>query len=522
MAAHLPADTGQYVTAILDNLNTRPERTALRWRGRTVTAAELHRAVTDAAEGLRGLGVGPGTAVGLLTEPNGPLGLIGRYAANLLGATVLYVRSTNPGPDSPELPAADQAEILRVSRADLLLVDAANTPRGREVAALLDGAVAVAALGEAGEVGSVLAATAAGRREEAAVPGGAVVIFTSGSSGRPKGVVKSFTAWNGAVLSAYRYFPPQTFLVITPVGHAVGPLLDIVLAAGGALVLHQRFDAGEALRAVAEEGVNSVYMATPQLYALLDHPDLATADLSTLRQVTYGGCPASPRRLAQALAGPFADILVQTYGTSEAGSIALLGSPEHHKPELLPSVGRPFPGVEVRVLDPETAEELPAGETGEVVMRSAHVMSGYLADPELTARTVREGWLHTGDLGYLGEDGHLFLVGRISDVIKSRSERIHPAAVEKALTAHPAVADATVYGVTDEDGLEFVHAAVVLAPDASVGADQLRAHVGELLSPLHAPVRIVALPSLPLGESGKLDRALIRLLDRTATALGDA
>lgn len=521
MAAQLPADTGQYVTAILDNLNTRPDQTALRWRGRTVTAAELHRAVTDAAEGLRGLGVGPGTAVGLLTEPNGPLGLIGRYAANLLGATVLYVRSTNPGPDSPELPAADQAEILRAARADLLLVDAANAPRGREVAALLEGAVAVAALDEAGHVDSVVEA-AAGQREEAAVPGGAVVIFTSGSSGRPKGVVKSFTAWNGAVLSAYPYFPAQTFLVITPVGHAVGPLLDIVLAAGGALVLHQRFDAGETLRAVAEEGINSVYMATPQLYALLDHPDLATTDLSTLRQVTYGGCPASPRRLAQALESPFRDVLVQTYGTSEAGSIALLGSPEHHKPELLPSVGRPFPGVEVRILDPETAEELPAGETGEVVMRSAHVMSGYLADPELTARTVRGGWLHTGDLGYTGEDGHLFLVGRISDVIKSRSERIHPAAVEKALTAHPAVVDASVYGVTDEDGLEFVHAAVVLAPGESVGAGRLREHVGALLSPLHAPVRIVAHEALPLGESGKLDRALIRRLDRTATPLGDA
>ncbi|MFJ8490079.1 class I adenylate-forming enzyme family protein [Streptomyces sp. NPDC094038] len=529
MAALIPVSTGEperdtthYVQAILGSLWLRGDDTALRWRGTSVSARGFHRDIGLAAEGLRRLGVGPGTTVGVLTEANSPLALTARYAAHLLGATAVYVRSTNPGPGAPALPAADQAEILRETGADLLVVDPANARTGQAAANLLSPPVRLAGFGECGA--GIPALTAAdvpmGRPAPAHEPDTAVVTYTSGSTGRPKGIRQSFTGWNSTVLSAHpalRNAGKVTFLVVTPVSHAVGVILDIVLAAGGTVVLHERFEPGQALGAIEAERITGTYMAVPQLYALLDHHALADTDVSSLRQLMYGGCPASPERLAQAVRF-FGDALMQNYGTSEGGRITLLGPRDHRSPELLSTVGRPFPEVDLSVRDPETERELPPGRTGEVWMKSPNMMSGYVGDPALTARTLRHGWLRTGDLGHLDAKGYLHLTGRLSDVIKSRATKIHPATVEKALASHEGVANAVVYGVRDSDELEHVHADVALRRGATCTAEQLRRHVAAALTPLHVPARITFHTELPLAVSGKVDRRQLRSLAERSAA----
>jgi fatty-acyl-CoA synthase len=287
-------------------------------------------------------------------------------------------------------------------------------------------------------------------------------------------------------------------------------MVDGVLAAGGTVILHEHFDPGEVLRAVDTHRVSWAFLAAPHIYQLLDHPDLATTDLSALRQVVYGGCPASPTRLAEAVR-VFGPVLRQSYGTTETWGITALTPPEHLEPALLGTVGRPLPGVRVAVRDPDSGRDLAPGETGEVCVRSPSMMDGYWADPDLTATVLRDGWVHTGDLGYLDDRGYLHLVDRIADVIKAGGIKVHPADVEKALTAHPAVAQAAVYGARDADEVEHVYAAVVLRPDATgTTVDDLRTHVAGTLSPRHAPDAITFCAGLPLTGTGKPDKRALR------------
>lgn len=524
VSAGRPAhETTHYVAAILESLRRRGDDTVLRWRDAPVTGNEFALSIVRAAEGLRRLDIGRGSTVGVLTEANSPLTLTARYAAHLLGARIVHVRSTNPGPHAPALPVSDQAQIVRETGSGLLVVDPANARAGQAVADRLGPQVRLAGFGQCGA--GVTDLTDTDVPPGHFVPAGpgpdtAVVTYTSGSTGRPKGICQSFAGWNSTVLSAFPALQEAgqvTFLVITPVSHAVGVILDIVIAAGGTVVLHERFDPGQTLRAIETERVTGTYMAVPQLYALLDHPRLADTDVSSLRQLMYGGCPASPQRLAQAVP-VFGDALMQNYGTSEGGRITLLGPQDHRRPKLLSTVGRPFPEVDVRICDPDTEQELPAGRTGEVWMRSPNMMSGYLDDPALTARTLRDGWLRTGDFGHRDEEGYLHLAGRLGDVVKSRATKIHPAAVERALLAHADVANALVYGVRDPDGLELVHADVALRRGAGCTAEALRGQVAAALTPLHVPDRIAFHTELPLTASGKVDRRRLQYLAERSAA----
>jgi fatty-acyl-CoA synthase len=333
----------------------------------------------------------------------------------------------------------------------------------------------------------------------------ALVDFTSGSTSLPQLVCQSFRTRQALIdrLTASAT-GPATLLSVTPISHTTAPMVDATLAGGGIVVLHRGFDAQDVLDAVRELGITDIYLAVPHLYALLDHPTIADADVAGLRRVIYSGTPAATARIARAVE-VFGDALTQVYGTTETGGISSLTDWDHREPELLGSVGRPFPWVDVRLCSPGSEVEVERGQAGEVHVRSDTVMTGYFDEAP-----PPEGWHRTGDLALIDRYGYLRLVGRVGNVIKSGGLKLDPAAIERALLEHPAVHDAVVFAVRNRDLVEHVHAAVQRRPGVRCRREDLCAHVADVLSPAHAPASIAWWDTIPLNASGKPDLARLR------------
>ena len=504
-----------YVPGILTALAEQPGRIALHWRGREITAREVTVAVSEAVHTLRGLGAGPGKTVAVLVSPNSPYMLAARYAAHLLGAAVTYIRSTNPGSTAPVLSASAQLRILLDSATSVLFADAENAPRARELAERAPGRFALAvAAEEFGTPGDPAAEPVDPHTFPPRDPDSlAVITYSSGSTGEPKGVCQSARLSDALVSTTVPFVPEPRprLLAATPLNFVVGQMADVVLTLGGTVFLHEGFDARRVLEALTEHRITRTFMATPHLYQLLDLPEVREADLSSLRALLYTGVAAAPARIEEAVEvlGP---VLLQVYGSAEGGRISVLLPPEHRDLRLRTTVGRPFPEVEIAVRDLETARPLPAGEVGEVWVRSPNVMDGYLGDPAATARALRDGWYRTGDIGSLSADGYLTLVDRVADVVKTEGVKVYPAVVEREIAGLPGIAQAAVYGVRDADRIEHVHAAVVVKPGAQLSAEEVRKHVAAALSPVHAPEEVRFLDALPLGVSGKPDKRRLRQL----------
>jgi fatty-acyl-CoA synthase len=412
-------------------------------------------------------------------------------------------------------------ELLADSGTALFAIDAHNVERAREIAARMATPPVLAAFGAEGAdiVDLSSARDIAPFSLSSAVSGEiATVIFTSGSTGVPKGVERSFLTLFFLVLQANATYPKGVSLITAPVVQSSAIHADMAMSCGSTIVLHDGFDAARVLEAICKHRVTRLYLTPPQLYQLVDHPARATTDLSSLNAIMYTGCTASPSRLAQAVEA-FGPILLQVYGASEALSVSMLLPPDHLDPKRLSSVGRPPGVVEVSIRDPHTAEALPLGQTGEVCVRSPVVMRGYWQNPALTAQTLRNDWLHTGDVGYMDDEGYLYLVDRLASMIKRAGLKLYPATIENVLLSHPSVAQAAVYGVADADNLEHVHASVVLRPGHEIDSAELREHVARSLSPAHAPAAIAVLAELPSLDSGKPDKRRLRFDAEIAAGL---
>jgi fatty-acyl-CoA synthase len=500
-----------YVVMLLSALATRPDDPVIWWRDRRITASELRHSIMSAAVVLRRAGLDETGTVTLLMSGNNPDVLTARYAANLLGATVIHGQSVNAAHPLDELSIEAQADILSESDTSVLIVDAQNVERGREVSAKMATRPRLAMLtsGDAARSDDIVDLSSAPGSAlfdiGTAVSGiVATVSYTSGSTGRPKGVPRTFAAWSSlmAPSSPMRNIPDGTVLIVTPVAKSL--FADKELVGNGAVVLHDGFEASAVLAAIAKHRVTRLYLAPPQLYQLVDQLPRTSTDTSSLKQIIYAGCTASPRRITRAL-DAFGPILAQLYGTTEGGMISML-LPSEHTPKLLTTVGRPIHGVAIR--DERTGEDLRVGQTGEVCVR--RTMDGYWRDPEATRQRFRDGWFHTGDVGYLDDEGYLHLVDRVARMIKSRGIKVYPAAIEGVLLEDTAVAQASVYGVVDTDAVEHVYATVVPYEGAAVDPERLCAAVERKLSGTHVPARIIVRDKLPLLDSGKPDERSLR------------
>ncbi|MFD8755420.1 AMP-binding protein [Kitasatospora sp. NPDC059577] len=494
-----------YTGLVLDGLARDPGRVAVRSgvAGESaLTGQDCLDAVHRTARALERVGLGRGDGVTVLAG-NRPEALLVRLAANLLGCRVAM-----PFPDGP---VAEQVALAEFAGTSALVFDplhcspaAAGVARAVPGAALLSLGPAPLGLGEdlLGLAADCSAAPFAPRYGPEDVM---AVRFTGGTTGRPKGVLRRFARPPRPLLPA-----GSTFLLCTPLCHGGGTTADLALAAGGTVVLQEGFEAGAVLAAVERFRVSRMYLPPHLLYRLLDHPLLPATDTGSLRRIGYTGCPPSPRRLAEATRR-LGRVLHQTYSLTECGPVARLSPDEHLDPRLLVTAGRPYPDTGVRVLD-EDGAELPPGRTGEICVRTPTAMVGYWRDPESTAAMLRDGWLHTGDLGSLDAAGYLTVAGRRDPMAIVEGHNVFPREVEEPLRAHPDVHEAVMFTTTDPDRLERVHAAVALAEGSRTTAGQLRRWSREHGGTRCAPDTVLLLPAIPLNGLGKPDLGLLRAL----------
>ncbi|WP_328323201.1 MULTISPECIES: AMP-binding protein [unclassified Streptomyces] len=505
---HAAAESGfsSYVEAVIDALSAEPWRAAITTaEGLVISAAEFRDQVYRLAGELTERGVGRGTTVTLLTG-NTAEAIVARYAANLAGARVVGLYE---GMSPPIM-----ARIMASVDCSLLLVDSQQHVTAGELLQIA-GVPQGLSLGPSSFAEDVLAKA---DRRPALPMGGLVgpdddwcIRHTGGTTGIPKGIRMTHGSYRQTLdhRLADAGDPPR-FLACTTLAHLAGILADKTLYQGGSVVLRHGFEPGDVLATIEHEHITHTWLLPPLLYHLLDHPDLAGTDLSSLARITYGGTAASPARLRQA-ASTLGPVLYGMYGQAEAQYITEAGPGDQ---ELTGrggqlTVGRAMPGVEIAIRD-EDGTSLSPGEPGEVQVRSPYVMHGYWKQPELTAEVLRDGWVHTGDVGYLDEDGYLFIVDRIKEMIVVVGGHVYPAELEDLLLSHPAVTQCTVFGSRDEESVEHVHAAVVPAAGQQPSLEEIRDFVTAHKGRLYAPDALHLVPAIPLTAAGKPDRRLLR------------
>ncbi len=493
----------------------RPDEPMLTLGGRTLTWAETYDRACRLAGALAADGVGPEDRVAVL-DRSGIEFFEVFFACSLLGAVSVAVNW--------RLAPAEMAAIVEDAGARVLLYGADYDGAVAELAPAVTSVTTYVPLVDldawvAGLVDGVPA-------DPGFAPGTDDVVtqlYTSGTTGLPKGVMITggnlTTILHGAA-ELFRIGSDTVSLAAMPLFHigGVGWALS-GMSGGGHTVILRDVDPVEVLSIIETHGVTETFVVPAVLMFLLATPELATTDVSSLRTVFYGASPISEDVLVRSME-TFGCDFAQVYGLTETtGAITSL-MPEDHDPSgpranLLRSAGKPYPHVELRIVDSATGEVLPPGAVGEVLCRSAQTMLGYWNKPAETAAAIDpEGWFKTGDAGWLSEDGYLFLHDRIKDMIVSGGENVYPAEVENALLSHPAVADAAVIGVPHEKWGETVKAIVVRAPgaegtDEEVAADVL-ASVRTKLAHYKCPTSVDFVEVLPRNPSGKILKRELR------------
>jgi fatty-acyl-CoA synthase len=347
------------------------------------------------------------------------------------------------------------------------------------------------------------------------------ITYTGGTTGKPKGVVgmaQSFATMAQIQMAEWEWPAQPRFLMCTPLSHAGAAFFVPVVLQGGTLFVAPRFDPADVLRMIEEHRIDSLMVVPTMLYALLDHPDSRTRDLSSLQTVYYGASAINPVRLAEAIER-FGPIFAQYYGQSEAPMVISYFPKGDHvgvdgKPilERLTSCGRPSAYLRTALLDPDGNPVAP-GEPGEICVAGPLLAGGYYNLPEATAETFRDGWMHTGDVAREDEDGFWHIVDRTKDMIVTGGFNVFPREVEDAVATHPAVAQVAVIGTPDDKWGESVTAVVVMRPGTELTDEitgQIQAAVKERKGSVHVPKRVIAANAIPMTALGKPDKKALR------------
>lgn len=355
-------------------------------------------------------------------------------------------------------------------------------------------------------------------RAEVAPEDIAGIYFTGGTTGRPKGVMLSHRAWFHTYWMEMLDFgiaPRETFVFATPMTHAGGCLILPVLLRQGRCVLLDHFEPGLLLATIEQERASATLLVPTMIYALLDYPQRSWYDLSSLRNVLYGASAIAPERLKQALQ-VFGPVFTQFFGQTEAPMALVALQRDDHVVQdpgcelaVLTSAGRATYPTTIRLID-DDGQDVAPGESGELIARAPNMMSGYLDNPQATAETVRDGWLYTGDIARIDDQGLITIVDRKKDMIVSGGFNIFPREVEDALFEHPAVKQAAVIGVPHDKWGEEVKALVLLHEGRTASEQELIEFVKARKGSLMAPKSVEFVTAIALTSLGKLDKKAMR------------
>jgi fatty-acyl-CoA synthase len=486
-----------------------PRATLAHFDGETITYREMAERAAALAAGLHERGVGAGDVVALLSY-NCIEFLETIFAANYLGAIAMPINWRLAAPELRYILDHSEARALVCDAALVELADAATNGMDRDLVR-----VALARPAPEGwtSIDEVRATSEAVARVPAAGDDVHRLMYTSGTTGRPKGVMITHAnlAWkNLAHIIEFSFTGADLGLACGPLYH-VGALdltTTSLIAAGASTIIHRVFDAGAVVDEIERSRVTVVWLAPAMVNAIMALPDIESRDLSSVRVIINGG-EKMPIPLIERIQRTFpAAWFADAYGLTETVS----GDTFLDRDSLvrkLGSVGRPCLYVELDIHD-EHGASVPAGERGEVVLRGPKVFKGYWRDPDATATAFAGGWFHTGDVGVRDDDGYLFIVDRLKDMIVSGGENIAGSEIERVLYEHEAVVEVAVVGRPDERWGEVPVAYVVLTADATTTADQLVEHCRVQLARFKVPKSVVFVDALPRNPSGKVLKRELR------------
>ncbi len=506
----------QTLADMLDNNAWKyPDETAFVWNDRRVTHAQFHNRVSRLASALRRLGLKRQDRVGILSQNSlefqevyGACEISGFICATVNWRLAIpeMVYIINDGSPKVMIFEAAYAETVAAMKDQLKTV---------EHYICVDGPVDFAS-GYEDLVGSGDPTGVPFRPTPDDV---AFLIYTSGTTGRPKGVMLS---QGGQIAAAeilgsdQRNSPADRLLIMMPLFHIGAKIIQLAQHwRAGTVVVQKGFDAQAILDCIARERITVTHMAPTMIQSLLDSPAIGSTDTSSLRMIVYAAAPMPIPVLKRGLKilGP---VFQQQFGQTEGIGTTLLA--HQHQPdgtdrdrEILTSVGQASPRVNVRIID-DNGDEVPTGSVGEILLTSPGVMKGYWNNTADTIETLRDGWVHTGDVGKLDHEGYLYLVDRKKDMIISGGENIYSREVEEAVVTHEAVSEVAVIGVADEKWGEAVMAVVVLKPGATASAEEIVEHSRTMIASYKKPRHVTFVEEIVKLPSGKIDKVRLRQL----------
>jgi acyl-CoA synthetase (AMP-forming)/AMP-acid ligase II len=504
---------------LLDSLSTTaarvPHKPAFTFEGRSTDFATFARDTDRVAAALKAAGIAPGERIAYIGK-NSDVYFEALFGAMKAGVVMVPVNWRLAGPEIATIVEDSLARLILVGPEffDLVASQLANLPH-----------VQIVLASEGGH--HSWPDFAAWRDEAPASPPSyqasaddvAVQLYTSGTTGRPKGVMlahRNFTHGASANLASdlpwNRWEENDAAVQAMPVSHISGTGWGILTVHYGATCHIQRqFDLDQTFDMIQRDGISKIFLVPAALQFLVRHPRAKQTDFSRIREMGYGASPIPLALLRESI-----DMLgcgfVQFYGMTETTGTIVALPPEDHSVNGSPrmrAAGKPLPWVEIRVVDAD-GNDVPCGQVGEIVTRSGANMVGYWNRPEETAKTIRDGWLYTGDAGYMDAEGYVYIHDRVKDMIISGGENVYPAEVESALSDHPAIAEAAVIGVPDEKWGEAVKAVVVLRPGAVLLEDELIDWSRGRIAGFKAPKSVDFVDMLPRNASGKLLKRELR------------
>ncbi|GAB7003113.1 long-chain fatty acid--CoA ligase [Nocardioides sp. AN3] len=491
--------------------------------GETWTYADVVSISRRVAAALATRGVAPGDKVAILSA-NDPVAFACVFGISRAGAVWCPINPRNEAAENRELLDLFECSVLVFASSFAPLVDQirGDLP-ALSTLVCLDGEVPWALTWEEflGLDTPPPSGSGYSSIDRAAEDDLAMIVGTGGTTGRPKGVMLTGTNLETMTAITLMSYPwpdapaRPTYLALAPLTHAAGVLCFPVLCLGGAIVVMRTPDVGAFLGHIASARVTHTFLPPTLIYMVLDHPALPETDLSASQCFWYGAAPMSATRLEEALhrIGP---VMAQLFGQTEAPMMVSTMAPrDHFRPdgsvarERLSSAGRPSPLTTVSIMS-EEGDLLPPGERGEIVVRGSLVMRGYYRNPTATEEASAHGWHHTGDIGYLDDDGLLHIVDRAKDMVITGGFNVYSTEVEQALMQHPAVADCAVVGLPDEKWGERVTAVLQLRPGLEVDSGELKEFVKARIGSVKTPKQIEVWPDLPRSKVGKVLKTEIK------------